>query len=341
MSDTANSERELRECLEGCDFAMVAGQFRDALKFAKEDAAKESKEAYLHKPFYEVLQPFIQNPCLPTALSLLKLAPFLLQYFKEWSPGGELHWMQQLFSEIREMDSRITREVLLRPGHPAIGSQCAICQKPFRVSDASCLIGTSSGGTLVHGGCAQNAGYHSTESAFVEGAQSSKVRPAVSMPRLVRFDGLVIKPLWLLYLAVIGWCIYAREWLFVLGSLFAWFLIGLIGTSCHSNETSAELRKGLPPNWLSEGVGTECSHEESLAIAKRVLPTGIVVSASIFLWAVHNGIRWYWSVALFLLSCWVLSGLFLFITATPELIVAAKRRRTSKTSAKAGNGFGK
>ncbi len=68
--------------LKDVDFIEVRNQFADMFRIAQEEAAKNNEAFCIQNELANVLYPFMNNPCLETAIFLLEKYPNYLPYFR-------------------------------------------------------------------------------------------------------------------------------------------------------------------------------------------------------------------------------------------------------------------
>ncbi len=73
--------------LKNTDFIDVRNQFANMYSIAREEAAKNNQEVYIPNELANVLYPFMNNPCLETAIPLLEKYPDYISRFLDGNNG--------------------------------------------------------------------------------------------------------------------------------------------------------------------------------------------------------------------------------------------------------------
>lgn len=128
-----------------------------------------------------------------------------------------------------------------------------------------------------------------------------------------QFDYIVLKPIWFLFLLLVGFSLYYRAWPMALFYVAIMFAIGYIGATLHKTLSYKELAAGTPS--LSDAVvpqdPAELSHEDSHAVTSSCFRITFIIGVVASVLSAHNHS---WGFSIFLgLSIWLLGAVVVAI----------------------------
>jgi hypothetical protein len=110
---------------------------------------------------------------------------------------------------------------------------------------------------------------------------------------LRRFDGFVLKPLWIALIAAGILFLFQAAWLMaVIMFVLAFFGVGATGAAMHRTAKFHELVSGLP---IPDTPITEprSKPETDNALATALVRVGMILAVAVVSVSVHFGLRWY------------------------------------------------
>ena len=126
------------------------------------------------------------------------------------------------------------------------------------------------------------------------------------MPRNLRakFDGFVLKPIWLLFIVVAMYYFIQKEWLIGILMLTMDFFLGMIAAALHKEKSFSELSHGYPtrkdlslPDQMSEW-------DENRAVGIAYMRLVFLISVASLILCFHHGLRWYYCLGTAILVGW-------------------------------------
>src|SRR5436190_351267 len=122
-----------------------------------------------------------------------------------------------------------------------------------------------------------------------------------SKEQFVIFDWFVLKPLSGLFLLQSIINFYGRHWQVGLAMIGVLFLLGLVGQALYPEKSFNDLASGKSdvPNF-DNAFRSEFSHSDAMKITKSSYGVGFAVGFGMMVLFVHNGMRWYWGMLLWL-----------------------------------------
>jgi hypothetical protein len=140
------------------------------------------------------------------------------------------------------------------------------------------------------------------------------------------FDRYVLKPLWVLYIALFVKYFINGAW--VLGGFLViiWFVISVIGQGLHPNKTAREMARGTTPT--EEEIDADpnpsgLSDQEAALISKANFRLAGLIGITAIALSLFHGARWYYGV-LIGGGAWLLST---FAIPTYSLYLIGRRVR--------------
>jgi hypothetical protein len=128
------------------------------------------------------------------------------------------------------------------------------------------------------------------------------------------YDLYVLKPFWLLFIALTVSYLYHKDWLSGIFVAIAWFGIGVVGGQLYPEKSPKELAKGNIPTKeeISSTIKKEISTFESRLIGKAHLKVSLFIGFGelIILW--HYDLRWYFIIPLGILAGYISFILIIF-----------------------------
>jgi hypothetical protein len=94
-----SKDKEWKLKLEEVDFLLARNELARIFAMQLSNAKEEGSVLIIKKEFDDVLGPFMSNPCLETAINLLKIAPYFYEFFEGSKPGG-LYWRIDIYSDM-------------------------------------------------------------------------------------------------------------------------------------------------------------------------------------------------------------------------------------------------
>ncbi len=156
--------------------------------------------------------------------------------------------------------------------------------------------------------------------------------------RLARFDWVILKPLWVSFVALS--CIYCfrQEWLVGLAMIGLLFLIGVVGASLHRTRSAGELAGGYPrlqDGWTPDHEGSPGPDSAFMVRASCSLGAVMGTTIAILLW--HHGIRLLWAAIIGGLGAWLSMFLIVIVFGMSEWLSRRSEERRANTRPTNGN----
>lgn len=126
------------------------------------------------------------------------------------------------------------------------------------------------------------------------------------MPKNLRviFDQFVLKPIWLLFLAIAIYYFTQKEWL--IGSLMLpmVFFIGMIAAALHKEKSFPELSGGYPTRTDVYSPDQMSEWDANRAVGIAYMRLGFLISVASLILCFHYGLRWYYCCGIAVLIGW-------------------------------------
>ncbi len=148
-----------------------------------------------------------------------------------------------------------------------------------------------------------------------------------------KFDWMVLKPLWLLFIGISVSYFIQGEWLMGVSMVAMNLLLGLAGASLH-RKSASELSRGYPH--LQDSAAPEIAvvgHEDSNAIGRALFGVGFTIGLAALIISVHHGMHLLLAIPLAMALAWLFPVLFMLGFGLMVRSMRAKSTRMSSDEA--------
>ena len=121
-----------------------------------------------------------------------------------------------------------------------------------------------------------------------------------------KFDWLVLKPIWIVFIIFAIYYFTQRSWFIGILMLIMDFLLGMIAASLHKGKTFHELAQGYPTRKeATTELSAEPSEKEYYFIGKAFVKLMFLFFIASLILTFHYGLKWYFALGISLLIGWI------------------------------------
>ena len=121
-----------------------------------------------------------------------------------------------------------------------------------------------------------------------------------------KFDWLVLKPIWIVFIILTIYYFTQRTWLVGILMLIMNFLLGIIAASLHKGKTFHDLAQGYPTRKeATTELAVEPLDKEYYFIGKAFVKLMFLFFIAAFMLTFHYDLKWYFALGISLLISWL------------------------------------
>jgi hypothetical protein len=121
-----------------------------------------------------------------------------------------------------------------------------------------------------------------------------------------KFDWLVLKPLWILFIVIAVYYFFQKAWLIGILMVGMNFWLGIIAANLYSYKEHNELANEYHNRTQNRKAGNiKITDKEYYEIGKLMIKLAFLLFTACLILTIHNGLKWYYGLGVSLLVGWL------------------------------------